>query len=62
MPAGLRWQVNFRWNAGFAPVRRSAFGESGRWFTRSLYKDKMHFLSHEGAGMAVTAIAGYEEA
>ena len=31
--------------------------ESGRWFTRSLYKDSTHFLSHAGTAFAVMALA-----
>lgn len=30
--------------------------ESGRWFTRSLYKDSTHFLSHAGTAFAVLAL------
>jgi squalene-hopene/tetraprenyl-beta-curcumene cyclase len=30
--------------------------ESGRWFTRSLSKDNMHFLSHAGTAFAVLAL------
>ncbi len=30
---------------------------SGRWFTRSLYKDNHHFISHAGSAFAVMAIA-----
>jgi squalene-hopene/tetraprenyl-beta-curcumene cyclase len=29
---------------------------SGRWFTRSLYKDNHHFITHAGTAMAVMAI------
>jgi squalene-hopene/tetraprenyl-beta-curcumene cyclase len=31
--------------------------ESGRWFTRSLFKDNRHFISHAGTAFAVMAIA-----
>lgn len=31
--------------------------ESGRWFTRSLYKDSTHFLSHAGTAFAIMALA-----
>ena len=31
--------------------------ESGRWFTRSLYKDSRHFISHAGSAFAVMALA-----
>jgi squalene-hopene/tetraprenyl-beta-curcumene cyclase len=31
--------------------------ESGRWFSRSLYKDSKHFLSHAGTAFAVMALA-----
>ena len=31
--------------------------ESGRWFTRSLYKDNKHFLTHAGTAFAVMARA-----
>ena len=30
--------------------------ESGRWFTRSLFKDNKHYLSHAGTAMAVLAL------
>jgi squalene-hopene/tetraprenyl-beta-curcumene cyclase len=30
---------------------------SGRWFTRSLYKDSTHFLTHAGSSMAILALA-----
>jgi len=30
---------------------------SGRWFTRSLYRDNHHFLTHAGTNMAVMALA-----
>ena len=30
--------------------------KSGRWFSRSLYKDTTHFLSHAASAMAVMAI------
>jgi squalene-hopene/tetraprenyl-beta-curcumene cyclase len=30
--------------------------ESGRWFTRSLYKDTTHYLSHAGTAFAVLAL------
>lgn len=30
--------------------------ESGRWFTRSLFKDNKHYLSHAGSAFAVMAI------
>ncbi len=30
--------------------------ESGRWYTRSLFKDNHHFISHAGTAMAVMAI------
>ncbi|KPK49730.1 MAG: squalene-hopene cyclase [Planctomycetes bacterium SM23_25] len=33
---------------------------SGRWFTRSLYKDSKHYISHAGTAMAVMAIAACE--
>ncbi|MCI0682873.1 MAG: terpene cyclase/mutase family protein [Gemmataceae bacterium] len=31
--------------------------ESGRWYTRSLYKDNKHYLSHAGTSFAVMALA-----
>ncbi|MBX3437938.1 MAG: squalene--hopene cyclase, partial [Planctomycetaceae bacterium] len=34
--------------------------ESGRWFTRSLFKDSKHFISHAGTAFAVMAIAACE--
>jgi squalene-hopene/tetraprenyl-beta-curcumene cyclase len=30
---------------------------SGRWFTRSLYKDSTHFLTHAGTNMAIMGLA-----
>ncbi|HEX5103800.1 MAG TPA: squalene--hopene cyclase [Pirellulaceae bacterium] len=30
--------------------------ESGRWYTRSLFKDNKHYLSHAGTAMAVLAL------
>lgn len=30
--------------------------ESGRWFTRSLNRDNMHFISHAGTAMAIMAL------
>jgi squalene-hopene/tetraprenyl-beta-curcumene cyclase len=30
--------------------------ESGHWYTRSLFKDNKHYLSHAGTAMAVMAI------
>lgn len=30
--------------------------ESGRWYTRSLFKDSKHYLSHAGTAMAVLAL------
>lgn len=30
--------------------------ESGRWFTRSLYKDNHHFLTHAGSAFAIMAL------
>jgi len=35
--------------------------ESGRWFTRSLFKDNKHFISHAGTAMAMMAIQSCEE-
>ena len=34
--------------------------ESGRWFSRSLYKDSTHYLSHAATAMAVMAIQSAE--
>jgi squalene-hopene/tetraprenyl-beta-curcumene cyclase len=34
--------------------------ESGRWFTRSLYRDNKHYLSHAGSMFAVMAIQACE--
>ena len=33
---------------------------SGRWFTRSLYKDSKHFITHAGTAFAVMALAECE--
>ena len=30
---------------------------SGRWFTRSLFKDNKHYLTHAGSSMAILALA-----
>jgi squalene-hopene/tetraprenyl-beta-curcumene cyclase len=30
---------------------------SGRWFTRSLYRDNKHFLTHAGTAFAIMALA-----
>jgi squalene-hopene/tetraprenyl-beta-curcumene cyclase len=35
--------------------------ESGRWYTRSLFKDNHHFISHAGTAMAVMALKSCEE-
>ena len=35
--------------------------ESGRWYTRSLFKDNHHFISHAGTAMAVLALKSCEE-
>jgi squalene-hopene/tetraprenyl-beta-curcumene cyclase len=32
---------------------------SGRWYTRSLYKDNHHFITHAGTALAVMAIEAY---
>jgi hypothetical protein len=29
---------------------------SGRWYTRSLYRDTQHFITHAGTAMAVMAL------
>jgi squalene-hopene/tetraprenyl-beta-curcumene cyclase len=34
--------------------------ESGRWFTRSLFRDNKHYLSHAGSAFAVMAIQACE--
>jgi squalene-hopene/tetraprenyl-beta-curcumene cyclase len=34
---------------------------SGRWFTRSLWKDQKHYLSHEGTAYAILALAACGE-
>jgi squalene-hopene/tetraprenyl-beta-curcumene cyclase len=34
---------------------------SGRWYTRSLYKDNHHFLTHAGTAMAVMALEACRE-
>ena len=31
--------------------------ESGRWFTRSLHQDSMHYITHAGTAMAVMALS-----
>jgi squalene-hopene/tetraprenyl-beta-curcumene cyclase len=35
--------------------------ESGRWFTRSLFKDNKHYLTHAGTAMAVLALTSCGE-
>ena len=36
---------------------RSNQRESGRWFTRSLFKDEKHYLTHVGTAFAIMALA-----
>jgi len=35
--------------------------ESGRWFTRSLNQDSMHYITHAGTAMAVMALSACED-
>ena len=35
--------------------------QSGRWFTRSLYKDNKHYLSHAGSAFAIMALHACNE-
>jgi squalene-hopene/tetraprenyl-beta-curcumene cyclase len=35
--------------------------ESGRWFTRSLFRDNKHYLSHAGTAFAIMALAEAEK-
>ncbi len=35
--------------------------ESGRWFTRSLHKDSMHYITHAGTAFAVMALRECEQ-
>ncbi len=35
--------------------------ESGRWFTRSLHKDSMHYITHAGSAFAVMALRECEQ-
>jgi squalene-hopene/tetraprenyl-beta-curcumene cyclase len=35
--------------------------ESGRWFTRSLHQDSMHYITHAGTAMAVMALAACDD-
>ena len=35
--------------------------ESGRWFTRSLFRDNKHYLTHAGTAFAIMALAACEE-
>lgn len=35
--------------------------ESGRWYTRSLFRDNHHFISHAGSAMAVMALSSCGE-
>jgi squalene-hopene/tetraprenyl-beta-curcumene cyclase len=35
--------------------------ESGRWFTRSLYQDRLHYISHAGTSMAVMALGACDQ-
>ncbi len=35
--------------------------ESGRWFTRSLHADSMHYITHAGTAFAVMAIASCDD-
>ncbi|MCI0640207.1 MAG: hypothetical protein L0Y72_15010 [Gemmataceae bacterium] len=41
---------------GLAWLKRNQ-RESGRWFTRSLYRDNRHYLTHVGTAFAVMALA-----
>jgi squalene-hopene/tetraprenyl-beta-curcumene cyclase len=34
---------------------------SGRWFTRSLWKDQKHYLSHDGTAFAIQALTACGE-
>jgi squalene-hopene/tetraprenyl-beta-curcumene cyclase len=34
---------------------------SGRWFTRSLWKDQKHYLTHDGTAYAILALAACNE-
>ena len=36
--------------------------ESGRWYTRSLFRDNKHYLSHAGSAFAVMALQACEPA
>ena len=36
--------------------------ESGRWFTRSLNTDKIHYITHAGTGFAMLALRACESA
>ncbi|MEX2169249.1 MAG: hypothetical protein WD851_08055 [Pirellulales bacterium] len=35
--------------------------ESGRWFTRSLHSDSLHYISHAGTSMAVMALGACDQ-
>jgi len=35
--------------------------ESGRWFTRSVHMDSMHYITHAGTALAVMALAECDE-
>ncbi|HEY0981466.1 MAG TPA: squalene--hopene cyclase, partial [Schlesneria sp.] len=35
--------------------------ESGRWFTRSLHADSMHYITHAGTAFAVMALQECDE-
>lgn len=47
---------NARVKRGIAWLKKNQRA-SGRWFSRSLYRDNKHFLSHAGSAFAVMAIA-----
>lgn len=35
--------------------------ESGRWFTRSLNQDSMHYITHAGTAMAIMALSACDD-
>ena len=35
--------------------------QSGRWFTRSMWKDSRHYITHTGTAYAIVALAMCEQ-
>ena len=53
-PADINLKRGVRWLKGNQR-------QSGRWFTRSLYKDNKHYFSHAGSAFAIMALHACNE-